>query len=141
MATSDTYAKTSAEFKTSAESETHIDPNADIDASADLDAAIPVACSLTSAGLAVQAQRWFRLAARALSQRATTPDGLRLTFRTGPDVEAELRELAAIENECCSWARWIVTATEERVIVDVRSAGDGVAALHGMFAGAPGDVP
>jgi hypothetical protein len=38
-----------------------------------------------------------------------------------------------VESECCPWATWTVQATAGRVVLDVRSAGDGVAALHAMF--------
>ena len=48
--------------------------------------AVPVACALTQAGLAAQSARWQRLAARALTDRADTPDGVRLAFRPGPEA-------------------------------------------------------
>ncbi len=95
---------------------------------------VPVACSLTSADLAAQGERWKRLAAMALTERAETSDGLRLAFRTGPEAERELRALAAIETDCCAWAQWKVTASQDRLVLHVRSAGEGVAVLHGMFA-------
>lgn len=95
----------------------------------------PIACTLTAANLAEQAGRWKRLAARAMTGRAQTADGLRLSFRTGPGVEQELRELAAVETECCGWATWTVEPTAHQVVLDVRSAGDGVATLHSMFTG------
>jgi hypothetical protein len=97
--------------------------------------AAPVACSLTPSGLAEQAGRWERLAARAMTSREQTRDGLRLSFRTEPGAEAELRALAAVETRCCPWATWTVRASAAQVVLDVRSAGDGVAALHAMFTG------
>jgi hypothetical protein len=97
-------------------------------------AEIPVACSLTPAGLAAQAGRWERLAARAMVVRTETPDGLRIEFRPEPGAEEELRALAAVEAECCPWAAWAVRASAGQIVLDVRSAGDGVAALHAMFA-------
>jgi hypothetical protein len=95
----------------------------------------PVACSLTSAGLAAQASRWERLGARAMTERKQTPQGLRLSFRPEPGVEDELRQLVAVENECCPWADWTVEANSGQVVLHVRSAGDGITALHGMFTG------
>lgn len=94
---------------------------------------VPVACSLTAAGLAAQAGRWKQLAARAMAERAETTHGLRIGFHPGPGVEQELRALAAVETECCPWATWTVTASAERIVLDIRSAGEGVAALHTMF--------
>jgi len=96
----------------------------------------PVACTLTSADLAAQSTRWTQLMARALTGRAETADGLRLSFRPGPGTEGELRALVAVETECCSWATWTVERTAGTIVLDVRSAAEGVAALHGMFTAA-----
>lgn len=95
----------------------------------------PIACTLTSADLAAQAGRWQRLGARAMTERAETDHGLRISFRAEPGVEAELRELTAVENECCSWAEWTVEAHAAQIVLGVRATGDGVAALHAMFGG------
>ena len=94
----------------------------------------PVACTLSVAGLAAQSERWMQLAARAMTERAETADGLRMVFRPESGVEEELRALVAVENECCSWADWAVEVNDGRVALNVRAAGDGITALHGMFA-------
>lgn len=99
--------------------------------------AVPIACTLTSSGLAAQGERWRQLAARAMTERAETADGLRIRFRAGPGVEEELRALVAVENECCSWAEWAVRTGRGQVVLDVRSAADGITVLHGMFADLP----
>ena len=101
----------------------------------DTTASVPVACSLTMEGLAAQAGRWARLAARAMTGHAKTADGLRLGFRPEPGIEEELRALAAVEARCCPWATWTVRANATELVLDVRAAGDGVTALHGMFTG------
>jgi len=93
----------------------------------------PVACTLTEAGLAEQTGRWERLAARALTERAQTEHGLRLCFRPEPSAEQELRQLVSVENECCRWASWTVRTHAGQIVLDVRSAGEGIAALHNMF--------
>jgi hypothetical protein len=98
-------------------------------------ASAPVACSLSTKGLAEQAGRWARLAARALTGRALTADGLRLGFRPEPGIEEELRALVAVETRCCPWATWTVQASQTQLALDVRATGDGVTALHGMFTG------
>jgi hypothetical protein len=94
----------------------------------------PVACSLSRAGLAEQAGRWARLAARSLTGRVATADGVRFRFRPEPGAEAELRTLVAVETQCCPWATWTIQADTAQLVLDVRSAGDGIAALHSMFA-------
>ena len=97
---------------------------------------VPVACTLGPADLAAQCSRWERLAARAMTGRAQTADGLRLRFRREPGTEEELRALAAAENECCPWAAWTVWADAGQIVLDVRSASaQGIATLHGMFTG------
>jgi hypothetical protein len=95
----------------------------------------PVACTLTSADLATQSHRWNLLGARAMIQRIETARGLRISFRPEPGVEEELRELVAVETECCSWADWTVETNAELIVLDVRSSGEGIATLHGMFTG------
>jgi len=95
----------------------------------------PVACTLTTAGLAEQTGRWERLAALALIERAGTERGLRLSFRPEPGVEQELRELVAIENECCRWASWTVRSGAGHIVLDISSTGDGIPTLHNMFSG------
>lgn len=103
--------------------------------------AAPVACSLTPTDLAEQGGRWERIAARALTERAETEHGLRLSFRPAPGVEEELRQLVAVEDECCRWATWTVDRRAGQIVLDARSDRDGISALHNMFTGlhpAPG---
>jgi len=102
------------------------------------DSTPPVACTLTSTDLAAQRQRWERLAARAMTGRTETADGLRMFFRPEPGAEEELLELVAVENECCRWADWTVEVDDAQLVLAVRAAGDGITALHGMFAGIGG---
>lgn len=94
---------------------------------------VPVACTLTPADLAAQSSRWERFAARALTERTETADGLRLSFRLGPGTQEALRRLAAVENQCCRWASWTVETRAGHVVLDIRSTGEGIAALHSMF--------
>jgi hypothetical protein len=97
----------------------------------------PIACTLTPADLAAQAQRWTGLIARSLITRTETADGLRLSFHAG--AADELRALAAVEAGCCPWATWRVAQAAGPAVLDVRSAAEGVAVLHAMFtAGQPG---
>jgi hypothetical protein len=93
----------------------------------------PVACQLIGDDLAAQAERWQALRAQAGVERLDVDDGIRIGFRAGPGVEEELRALVAIENGCCSWARWEVVREGASLVMHARSSGDGVAALHGMF--------
>jgi hypothetical protein len=95
-----------------------------------------IACSLDAGGLERQEQRWEGLVRRAGIDRAATADGVALTFRADDGVVHELRELVAVENECCSWARWELHANSDSnraLVMRARASGDGVATLQSMF--------
>jgi hypothetical protein len=94
---------------------------------------VPVACTLTSADLAAQRDRWEQLAARAMTEGAETAHGLRIFFRSEPGAAEELRALVAVENECCPWADWTVETNNGQIVLNVRSTRQGVATLHAMF--------
>jgi hypothetical protein len=93
----------------------------------------PITCTLTTPGFAEQGGRWKRLAARAMTERAQTTHGLRMSFRPEAGVEDELRALLAVENECCPWATWTVRTDAGQITLDVRSTGVGIGSLHNMF--------
>src|SRR5690242_21869885 len=92
-----------------------------------------IACTLTSADLAVQAEAWRRLRAASQVGVEELDDGVRLRFRADAGVAAELRRLAAIENECCTWASWSVSLEPGAAVLHVRSAGAGIAAARELF--------
>jgi hypothetical protein len=91
---------------------------------------VPVACTLGSADLGRQVDRWRKLYAAAGTDRAETDDGLRVRFRRDAIVERELRELVAVETECCAWADWTVEADARQLVLAVTSTGDGIPVLH-----------
>jgi hypothetical protein len=93
-----------------------------------------IACALGAGVQAEQTARWSRLRESAELTRAATDQGIRVTFPADPETEAELLALVGVENECCSWARWTVTREDGTVVLDASSSGDGVEALHAMFA-------
>jgi MerR family copper efflux transcriptional regulator len=95
---------------------------------------LPIACSLDPGALEERRGRWRALAARALVDQHTTPSGVRQRYRPEPEVERELRDLAAAERECCGFASWDVRASEGSLELEVSSPGDGAAAVREMFA-------
>jgi hypothetical protein len=95
---------------------------------------IPIACSLSRPDLKDRGRRWAALAAQALTARANTAQGVRLSFRPGPGTEEELRALAVAETDCCAWATWTVHAAPAELILDVDAPGAGARALQTMFA-------
>lgn len=92
-----------------------------------------IACTLTAEDLGAQAARWRKLRAEAGIARIATGSGVRLSFRDDVGVEEELRALADVENDCCSWALWEVARADGTLVLDVSSSGHGIAVLHGMF--------
>jgi hypothetical protein len=92
-----------------------------------------VACTLSAGDLAAQAARWLKLRSAAEVSRVETEDGFSLVFQNTPAVETELRELVAVENDCCAWASWDVVPSNGAVVMQARSTGHGIDALRGMF--------
>jgi len=92
-----------------------------------------IACDLSVADAATQEQRWLRLGRDAALGRTETPDGLEFRFRGGAEVERELRDLIAVESDCCAWAQWEVRHAGGELVMRVTSTPEGAAALHAMF--------
>jgi hypothetical protein len=94
----------------------------------------PVACSLDQKNQADRQRRWRALADRALLDVTSTGRGLRMRFRDGPGVDAELRALATLERDCCSFAEWTVLVHDAAVAIDVSGESEeSVAAVQAMF--------
>ena len=93
----------------------------------------PVACSLTAAELGDRRQVWQRLADTALQSQKATAHGVELVYRLEEGVEGRLRELAALEAECCSFAQWTVHRRAQDVLLTVTTAPESVAAVHELF--------
>jgi len=92
-----------------------------------------VACTLSDTDLKTQRERWLALGENFGLGREETTDGLRLSFRYHPQIQAELEALVVVENECCSWAAWSVEREGDRLVMAARSQETGVTTLHGMF--------
>jgi hypothetical protein len=99
----------------------------------DVELSEPVACTLSDIDLKTQRERWLALGENFGLGRKETADGLRLRFRYHPQIQQELESLVAVENHCCSWATWNVEREGDELVMAVRSDGNGVATLHGMF--------
>jgi hypothetical protein len=93
----------------------------------------PIACTLGSVEVGTQVERWKKLYADAGTERTVTDDGLRVRFRRDFAVEHELRDLVAVEMECCTWAEWNVEAVAAELILEISSSGDGIPVIHSWF--------
>lgn len=92
-----------------------------------------VACTLAEKDLKSQRERWLALGENFGLGREETKDGLRIRFRSHPEIRKELEALVAVENECCGWAAWSVEDEADTLVMAARSQGMGVDTLHGMF--------
>ena len=95
-----------------------------------------IACTLRPTELGDRRAAWERLSERALRERQPIPLGVRLVFAGNDEVERELRHLARLEADCCSFADWKVTRRGEGIVLDVTAPGEAVTALRALF-----DVP
>jgi hypothetical protein len=95
-----------------------------------------VACTLGPGDLARRADRWEALTGRSRVRAARTDRGLRLVFRADPGVADELRDLAALERDCCAFAAWSVHETGGELTLEVTGDGDqAIAAVQSLFPG------
>jgi hypothetical protein len=94
---------------------------------------LPLACSLHGADLEERRRRWVALAERALLEQSPTDRGVLQRYRSEPDVERELRELAVAERDCCGFADWEVRASRDFVELEVSSTPDGAVVVREMF--------
>ncbi len=96
---------------------------------------LPVACTLDATEGADRLARWRALAAHAQLSVQRTPDQLVVLYRSEAGVQEELEALVVAERECCSFAQWEVSHTQEHVILRIRSDAEGLDAIAGVFGG------
>ncbi len=79
------------------------------------------ACTLKGGEQVTRRERWLRLTELALLAKTATERGAELRFRGGDAVLAELTELAALEGECCAFARWSVSELDDEIRLEVET--------------------
>ena len=95
---------------------------------------IPIACTLTAADLADRQQAWLKLGTYAIGA-TEVPGGLAFAFRAVPGVHESLRELVALEAECCEWMAFSLDPTAGTVTMTITGAGeDGEHGVRDSFA-------
>ena len=93
-----------------------------------------IACSLSQGDLAKRQQRWLLLGEHAHLGTVLTDKGLRLSFQDEPATQRELKELTALERECCSFADWSLHSHGDTLVLDVTAnSAEGIAAVQAMF--------
>ena len=93
-----------------------------------------IACSLSQGDLAKRQQRWLLLGEHAHLDTVLTDNGLRLSFQGEPATERELKELTALERDCCSFADWSLHIHRDTLVLDITAdSSEGIAAVQAMF--------
>ena len=95
---------------------------------------LPAACTLTSDAAAERRLAWQALADHALIEQRETECGVTLSYSAASGIQAKLRELVALEADCCAFADWRVERRGDRVVLEVTASEDSVDALQAMFA-------
>jgi hypothetical protein len=91
-----------------------------------------IACSLDAAGQQSRLSDWADLLSHAASREATG-DGVRYSFAAGDELEKRIRELAAVEQACCSFLEFAVARTGAQLELSVSAPPDGQDALRFIF--------
>ena len=92
-----------------------------------------IACSLEQTDLAGRRTAWRELARNALLETRQLDSGVRLVFAASAETERALRDLAALERECCGFAAWSVQRSGDELALEVTSSGEGIAAVRAMM--------
>ena len=79
----------------------------------------PIACSLSSAGLAERVRQLAALRRNAMLDRSPIAGGERLVFADAPGIESSLREAIAAEAECCGFLTLTLAREGDRLRLDV----------------------
>lgn len=87
----------------------------------------PIACSLSSEGLAERAGAWQALLRSSMRSREDIPGGLRLAV--DPAAATTLAELVELERDCCAWISFDLDG--ESLVMT--ATGDGEPVLRRMF--------
>lgn len=99
---------------------------------------LPLACTLGAQDGRSRMLRWQRLHETAGPVARLDAGRLEVRYQPCPDVQAELAELAAAEQTCCSFATWSVSEVQGRPVLHVVSPTDNpnavspIAALFGV---------
>lgn len=84
------------------------------------DADLPLACSLDAERSRARGERWQRLFERALLERESIRDGVRVRFHSSDAVNDELHELVALERECCPFLELRMRSEGQQIVLEIR---------------------
>jgi hypothetical protein len=87
--------------------------------SSSTDAELPLACSLSAEHARERAERWRQLGQRWLLARERVEEGVRMRFASSGTLIDELRELVALERECCPFLDFRLSSERQEILLEV----------------------
>ncbi|HZM29928.1 MAG TPA: MerR family transcriptional regulator [Acidimicrobiales bacterium] len=97
-------------------------------------ASIPVACTLEPGERPGREAAWEALAARASTRMQLPGGGIRLEF-PGQSVVADLADLVAAEQSCCTFFSFAITVDARGTGLEVRAPEEATPLVEALFAG------
>jgi DNA-binding transcriptional MerR regulator len=92
----------------------------------------PIACTLDAGERVGRMDDWTGLLASA-SSRTPIADGIRVTFPSRAGMAGEVAELAALEQQCCSFFTFTLDITADAVVLEVRAPQEAAALVVSVF--------
>lgn len=93
------------------------------------------ACTLPLGDQAGRFAEFDEVFAKGLREaRRLGPEGVRLRFTSGPEVDEQVRDLVEREADCCSFFDFTVERQSDGLVVDVRVPVGRTAVLDGLLA-------
>ncbi|QXJ25055.1 hypothetical protein AGRA3207_006492 [Actinomadura graeca] len=93
---------------------------------------VPIMCTLSPNNMVERLTRFESLFAEALTAVERKALSLRLTFDADAEKEAAIRDLFALEQQCCAFLTLTCTRTAAGLIVDVTVPRDAEPTLDGI---------
>jgi DNA-binding transcriptional MerR regulator len=91
----------------------------------------PVMCTLTGTDQPARFREWREVIAGSV--RTPSADGMSLAFAPDPQLAGRLAELAAREQQCCSFLGFRLALTADALILEVRAAPDAQDVVRSLF--------
>jgi hypothetical protein len=98
---------------------------------------LPIACTLTAAGMAARMALIEALAADGLLDRTQTEMGMRVRLLDRPDIELRTRELVAAESKCCAFLDFRLGRENGDLVLDISGPEDARPVIDMFFAPEP----
>jgi hypothetical protein len=93
----------------------------------------PIACTLAPDRMRGRLAFIDALTADALVDQQPIAGGVRSRFRDEPDVERRLRELVALESQCCAFLRFEIGRAEAAIVLDITGSPDAQPVIERFF--------